>query len=240
MKKILSLVIALFVCLPALLAQTTREQADAIVLEYLMAKHQDKRAQFSGAGVMKSLQTSVTINTLIPTTQTLIVNETLELDYPCWVYIIIYLGHNYFLIVKESNGSLLEINTTGKSAVVPNSADQITGSWIAWEPVNIFNTECSECIGKEIIEVLEDELVTIAFEPHLIMAADVDSLFFYTEQHKCLYPCYDQVPLEYRESGLKVRISGNVTNCDPRIYAPHAMMTPGNIFELTSIKKEEE
>jgi hypothetical protein len=39
--------------------------------------------------------------------------EVLELDYPAWVYYISYAGETVgkYLIVKESNGNLLEINT---------------------------------------------------------------------------------------------------------------------------------
>jgi hypothetical protein len=49
--------------------------------------------------------------------------ETLELDYPVWVYYVSYTeaAIGKYLIVKESNGNLLEINP--KNDVVPNDLE---------------------------------------------------------------------------------------------------------------------
>jgi hypothetical protein len=46
--------------------------------------------------------------------------EILELDYPCWIYYVCYIEEadnnaNHYLIVKEDNGSLLEVNTKNTS-----------------------------------------------------------------------------------------------------------------------------
>jgi hypothetical protein len=107
--------------------------------------------------------------------------------------------------------------------------------------------DCAICTEKEIIEVIKNELVTIYFSGFPIQSEGVDSLGFAREQNEqniqknrmFLHPCYGQVPLEYRVKGLKVRISGNITNCHPDIYAPYERLLPSYIFELTSIKKVE-
>ena len=107
--------------------------------------------------------------------------------------------------------------------------------------------DCTTCTEKKVIEVIKNEVVTICFMGFPIQSEGVDSLGFAREENEqniqnnrmFLFPCYGQIPLEYREAGLKVRISGNVTNCHPDIYAPYARLLPSYIFELTSIKKAE-
>ena len=50
--------------------------------------------------------------------------EILELDYPCWVYYVNFIDvtNGKYLIVKESNGNLLEINT--KNDTIPNGLEE--------------------------------------------------------------------------------------------------------------------
>ena len=102
------------------------------------------------------------------------------------------------------------------------------------------NTDCGACAQKKITKVLENELATIVYSGVPIQSEGVDSLAFVTElnNQETLYPCYGQVPMEYRKEGLKVRISGNVTNCGVSRYAPNARLLPAYIFELTSIAFE--
>jgi hypothetical protein len=58
--------------------------------------------------------------------------EVLELDYPCWVYYVNYIeemNNNRYLVVKDSNGSLLEVRT--KNDVIPdNLAEWRAIKWI--------------------------------------------------------------------------------------------------------------
>lgn len=111
----------------------------------------------------------------------------------------------------------------------------------------VSNENCSSCAEKEVIEVLENELVTIYFSSYPILSSNVDSLGFVREENeqniqnnrRFLFPCFDQVPLEYRKEGQKVRISGNITNCSVSMYAPDAKLLPAYIFELTLIRKED-
>ena len=97
MKKILLLIAAPFAFLFALSAQTTQEEADAIVLKRLS---QETLPYIVSA--KEDVQTSMTVSTAN--------GETLELDYKCWVYYVSYIDFGRYLIVNESNGNLLEVN----------------------------------------------------------------------------------------------------------------------------------
>ena len=108
--------------------------------------------------------------------------------------------------------------------------------------MNAYCATCN-CENVDITKILKNELVTICFSQFPVQSLGVDSLFFLEDKEYAptsFYPCYGQVPLEYREAGLKVRISGYVTNCSVSVYAPHVRLFPSYIFELTSIRKEEE
>jgi len=103
MKKALLLLSLPLVFFFTLSAQITQNEADSIVIERIngIAQHCDILY------AKEELQTEgVTITTAT--------GEELELDYSCWVYYMNYAGetNNKYLIVKESNGNLLEINTT--------------------------------------------------------------------------------------------------------------------------------
>jgi len=108
MKKIIFLTLVLFTYATSLFAQITREQADAIVLEYLQNEI--------------SLPYVLYINMNVPSETGIVIStyndEDVKVKYACWVY---YLNefpnangacqHRY-LFVKEDNGNLLEIITT--------------------------------------------------------------------------------------------------------------------------------
>jgi hypothetical protein len=124
MKKILLLIALLFICFLALSAQITQEQADEIVLERMS---QEQMTYFLFA--KEDVQENMTITTVR--------DEELELDYPCWVYYARYPYDSSYLIIKESNGNLLEVNVkrdtgpsdlTGWRAVKPTRAT-IVGQW---------------------------------------------------------------------------------------------------------------
>ena len=117
MKKTLLLIAAPFAFLFALSAQTTQEEADAIVLKRI---NQDTWNYTIHA--KEGLQTKLTVTTSA--------GEELELDYPCWVYYVIYkaglVPPDRYLIVNASTGNVLEINA--KSNAGPNSLWYI-GQW---------------------------------------------------------------------------------------------------------------
>jgi len=114
MKKILLLIIAPFVFLSALSAQITQEEANKIVLERMSQETQP----YTIYTQEKLQEQGVTI--------TVSAGEVIELDYPCWVYSVdfrqfiidpflevshIKYAPTRFLIVKKSDGNLLEINS---------------------------------------------------------------------------------------------------------------------------------
>ena len=103
MKKLLFLAVAPFAFVTASMAQITQETADSIVLQYM---NQETRHYMLYA--LNDLQDSITIYTSN--------EEELELSYPCWVFYVKILEANndtgYYLIVNESNGNLVSVNTT--------------------------------------------------------------------------------------------------------------------------------
>jgi hypothetical protein len=103
MKKTFLLIAALFACLSALTAQITQGLSDKIVLNRMSCETR-LYTIYAKEDVQADGITITTSN-----------GETLELDYPCWVYYANYtdetdgnVGH--YLIINESNGSLLEVN----------------------------------------------------------------------------------------------------------------------------------
>jgi hypothetical protein len=109
MKRIFLFIAASLVFLAAG-AQITQSASDSIALQR-MSKETRQYTLFA----QKNLQTDFTITTSE--------GEVVELDYPCWVYYINYIEETdnhvcRYLIVKESNGNLLEVKT--KNNVSPN------------------------------------------------------------------------------------------------------------------------
>ena len=100
MKRITLSILVLFFCTTSLQAQITQEEADIIVLERMSAV-----MELYTIYALEDVQTSYEITTSI--------GEMLELDYPCWVYYADFKEktNGKYLIVKESNGNLLEVNT---------------------------------------------------------------------------------------------------------------------------------
>ena len=103
MRKIIVLILVLVAYAMLLPAQVTQIAADEIVLER-MSTEAKPHTIYAKEGV----QTKMAIATIS--------GEVLELDYPCWTYYIHYfeeINNNtcYYLIVKESSGNLLRVNT---------------------------------------------------------------------------------------------------------------------------------
>jgi len=112
MKKILLLIAVSFALLTISTAQITQQQADSIVLERLNCETQPYTLH-AKASVQEDGYT-------ITTSQ----EEVFELDYTCWVYWVRYseeMNSNY-LIIKENNGSLLEIELTDNEG--PDDLDE--------------------------------------------------------------------------------------------------------------------
>jgi len=98
MKKLLLLIALPFMFL-TLSAQITQEQADKIAIERLSSE-----MKFFTIYAQENVQTKFEI-----TTST---GEILELSYPCWIYYVNFTDepNGKYLIVKESNGNVLETN----------------------------------------------------------------------------------------------------------------------------------
>jgi len=131
MKRILLLTIAPLVFLSAISAQITMEEADRIVMErmggesppYFVYKY-----QWNG---MLAGESSFTTS----------FGETIVLDYPCWTYYVSYSDKLYdsttpgrFLIVKESNGTLMEIKSNGTLPVIDIDLIYKSG-WSIWKGI---------------------------------------------------------------------------------------------------------
>ena len=120
MKKIIFSMLALLAWAASLSAQITREQADAIVLDYL--KNEGVQADILYINDKEPAEEGITLTTSN--------EETIRAKYACWVY---YLSErdpaqSRYLFVKEDNGSLLEI-------IAGN--DLGPGDLAAWQVVGI-------------------------------------------------------------------------------------------------------
>ena len=160
MKKILIFLIIPLLTFYALSAQITQEQADQIVIERMA----DEMRSYS-IYAKEDLQTGFEIITSI--------GEALELNYSCWVYYIDFVieSNSKYLIVKESNGNLLEINTKNddgineqdKWRVVPNinhsvwKCTKMVSSFPPGESYALLELSFYPSIGKLI--VISDLLV---------------------------------------------------------------------------------
>ena len=98
MKQILLFITVQLVALfSAFSMPITQEEADSIVLERLSQELPPYTLY-----AKEDVQTKMTITTIN--------GEMLELDYRCWVYYIRNINTGRYLIVKEENGSLLQVN----------------------------------------------------------------------------------------------------------------------------------
>ena len=127
MRRITIAISFLFAWMTLLPAQITREQADAIVLEYL-------KSEVTPFDLYVNINTpneeGVTITTLK--------EETIKVKYPCWVYCVtpycakcptfnaVPPAQFRYLFVKEDNGSLLEVITSNDYG-----PDLYLSSWVA-------------------------------------------------------------------------------------------------------------
>jgi len=100
MKKIFPLILVPLLSLFSVSAQITQAEADSIVKERMNGETKPYTIY-----AKESAQAGFEITT--------IANEALELDYSCWIYYINFTEevNGKYLMVKESNGNILEINT---------------------------------------------------------------------------------------------------------------------------------
>jgi len=124
MKKITLSILALIACTASLFAQITREQADEIAINHLKS-----------GGMLPSSQFMLFVNDNAPNENGFVITtyrgETVRAKYACWVYLITKGGvqptialplQQIYLLVKEDNGSLLEVITS-------NNVNPYLSSW---------------------------------------------------------------------------------------------------------------
>ena len=129
MKKILLSLVAPFIAFAlsaAGIGTTSHEEADAIVLKRLS---QETRPYTLHA--TEELQKEMRITSSA--------GELLEINYWCWVYYVSYTGTNQglYLIVKEANGKLLEVQA--QSDVTPDDLAE-------WKQVGDGQSDCEDVI----------------------------------------------------------------------------------------------
>ena len=165
MKKALLLFPLLLVLFFTLPAQITQNEADFIVIERInsIAPHCDilyAKEELQTEGVILTTATG----------------EEFELDYSCWVYYMSYAGNNKYLIVKESNGNLLEINTTN---------DGGPEDLAAWRVVSR--------------EIIFDVPIEIPFEYYLLNLIPVGLGYLPSG-----WPCWEWLPYAYNGPELVI------------------------------------
>jgi len=111
MKKIFPLIFMPLISLFSLSAQITQTDADSIVKKRMSNETLDFTIF-----AKEDVQTGFEITTAT--------GEVLELNYPCWIYYVNFIDetNGKYLIVKENNGNLLEINTKNDEA--PDSLEE--------------------------------------------------------------------------------------------------------------------
>jgi hypothetical protein len=146
MKKILFSLAVPLVFMATLSAQITQEQADKIIIERLNHDTSDFIIY-----AKEEVQTNFEITTSI--------GEMLELNYPCWIYFIKYADktNGKYLIVKENNGNLLEMNTKNDEGPVDLSEWRFIVSY----PIDIPFTKYSLTTSCQWVNLNYDEKVTI-------------------------------------------------------------------------------
>ena len=166
MKKILLLVASL-VFISTLSAQITQKEADEIVQQRLES---DTRPCSVYAKACVQSQ-GITIATAT--------GETLELAYSCWVYYVDYTEETFgkYLIVKESNGNLLEINP--KNDTAPNDLEEwkILFINIPFEEYSLEETSC--------------QWVNLNYDGQIIVINSAEELENYTSCTEGSYPEID-------------------------------------------------
>ena len=112
MKRILLFVAVYLVFIAPLSAQITQEEADVVVKEHMSSE----TTPFT---IYAKEDLQIDGFTVATTT-----GEVFKFEYSCWVYYVKYIGatNGKYLIVKESNGNKLEVNT--KNDESPNNINE--------------------------------------------------------------------------------------------------------------------
>jgi len=133
MKKIILLVFVPLISLFSLSAQITHAEADSIIIERMSAVIKPYTIY-----AKEEMQTGFEITTFT--------GEVLELNYLCWIYYVNFIKetNDKYLIVKESNGNLLEINAKNDKEPADLEVWRIVGysTEIPFEEYSLVGTSC--------------------------------------------------------------------------------------------------
>ena len=166
MKKLFVLLVAPCIVFSTLSAQITQQEADDIVKQRL-----DDEGKPCTVYAKETVQTEGF--TVITAT-----GETLTLEYPCWVYYADYAGdtNGKYLIVKESSGNLLEVNT---------KKDTGPGDLTEWREVAI------------ILCNVENPITDLPW-----LAAKIDEYIALIQDFICTHLCVYQYPYGNGQTGF--------------------------------------
>jgi len=93
------------------------------------------------------------------------------------------------------------------------------------------------CKDKKILKVFEDEPATVTVAGGGYYYLNLINFIDYRSEFSGTLAPTEELPEQYREHGLAVYISGNVTNCFGSLpVEPISCIGFLNLFELTSIK----
>ena len=117
--------VALFSFCAGLSAQITRDEADRIVLERMSCE-----THLFTVYATEDMQTNMSLYTSFTTL------ERIELDYACWVYYIhSRTGAARYMLVSESTGNLIEVNTMNGG---------LPASFGVWRVVSHLSFDCED------------------------------------------------------------------------------------------------
>ena len=133
MKKIIFSISVLLTCTVSLFAQITREQADAIVRDYV--QNEITRPVVLFTNLNEPDETGIVITTSN--------GETIKAKYACWSYYFdeAETAGRRYIFVKEENGSLLE--------VIANN--DFSESGISWVQMNVNSLESNKANNLKLL-----------------------------------------------------------------------------------------
>jgi len=247
MNRIILLLAAPFIFFTAQADQITKEEANNIVLER-MSQETRQYTIYAKDGVQQKM------------TITSVDGEVLDVNYKFWCYYIEYIDNTgQYIIVKESNGNLLEVNVKGEAKpedlrdwrIVKKESEQLChcimdtlkGEW-TWFKTSLEGRSGSEGNDefKSVIRILnQNEDETINYE---VFVADT---LFYTGSFQ-IQEAPAVYPLDYKISNIKLpHIGGSITGYwlflflgDEEIYFWSGAIgpIPQNFYHYKKIREE--
>jgi len=184
MRKLLTLIIAPFFLITGLQAQLLQVQADEIVLEKMSVETRPYSIY-----AKEDVQPAGTVLTTSA-------GETMVFEYNHWIYYVSFtdnIQNNYYFVVKENNGSLLEVNVKNDDG--PNNIE----TWVAITD-EIENCDCEDEIDNFYLQMkgfifdwlfvyfspqIEDNVIANYLNETGFFKFVDSTNFFYTSKNTC-------------------------------------------------------